>query len=105
MDDNTPKQDGGDPATPARAAIRKRCKPLGPIGLLLESVHLQAASIDRHWKVIQVNQQPIDIIEGPAHFVAPLLTRFAARNRTRRAEGSRNETQGLLEIDSYATNA
>ena len=90
-DETCPKKDGGDPATPARSAIRKGCKPLGPIGLLLESVHLQAASIDQQWRVRQYNQQPIDIIDGSAHLVAPLLTRAAARNRTRRAEDTRRE--------------
>ena len=104
-DETTPKYEGGDPATPARAASRKPCRPLGPIGLLLESVHLQSAAIDQQWRVRQYNQQPIDIVDGSAHTVAPLLTRFAARNRTRRAEGQRSETQGLLEVDTYATNA
>ena len=88
-----------------RAKLRKWCKPMGPIGLLLESVHLQAASIDPQWRVCQYNQTPIHIVEGPAQLLSPLLLRAAARNRTARAEGGRKETTGLLEIDTYATNA
>ena len=78
---------------------------MGPIGLLLESIHLQPASLDPSWKIVKYNQQPIDLIEGSAHLVSPLITRFAARNRTRRAEGLRDETVGLFEIDTYATHA
>ena len=37
--------------------------------------------------------------------MVPLLTRFAARNRTRRAVGSRELVEGLMEFDTYATNA
>ena len=37
--------------------------------------------------------------------IAPLMYRMAARNRARRAEDRRFETQGLHDIDTYATNA
>ena len=36
---------------------------------------------------------------------APRLTRFAARNRTRRAEGSREVAKDLVEIDKEITQA
>ena len=72
-DDKKPKVDGGDPATKARSAIRRGCKPMGPIGLLLESIHLQAASLDPSWRIVQYNQQPIDLIEGSAHLVLSLI--------------------------------
>ena len=67
----TPKQDGGDPATKARAALRKKCKPMGPIGLLLEAIHLQAASMDGSWTIRQLNQQPIEL--APKHKLQPLI--------------------------------
>ena len=39
------KELGGDPWTKERAKMRKECKPEGPYGLLLESIHLQAAAL------------------------------------------------------------
>lgn len=33
-----------------------------------------------------------------------LISRMAARNRTKRAEDRRFETRGLGEVDTYATN-
>ena len=44
-------------------------------------------------------------MQGPAQQVIPLTSRMAARNRTRRAEGTRLEAEGLREVDTYATNA
>ena len=40
------KQVAGYPATKHRATIRRQCKPRGPVGHLLESVHMQAARMD-----------------------------------------------------------
>ena len=37
--------------------------------------------------------------------MGPLMTRMLTRNRTRRAEDSRFESQGLVEIDVFATNS
>ena len=65
------KAEGGDPTSKARAALRKRCRPLGPIGFLLESIHRQAAPLDPSWKIIQFNQQPIDLVEWSAHLLNP----------------------------------
>ena len=70
-DKEKPKAEGGGPTSKARAALRKRCKPFGPMGLLLESIHLQAASLDPSWKIVQFNQQPIDLAEGSAHLLNP----------------------------------
>ena len=49
--------------------------------------------------------QVIELIDGPYQQIAPLTSRMAARNRTRRAEGTRLETRNLIEVDTYATNA
>ena len=78
---------------------------MGPIGLLLETIHLQSASLDQRWRVRQYGHQPIDLVEGPAQLMTPLLLRSAVRNRTGRAEGTREDNVGLEEIDLYATNA
>ena len=73
--------------------------------MFLESIHLQAATLNEEYRILQWNQQDIDVVKGPAQLVAPLITRMAARNRTVVAEGRRRETGGLNEIDTYATNA
>ena len=47
MDDEqlSNKKVAGDPATAERAEIRNQCVPTGPVGFLLESLHLQAAHV------------------------------------------------------------
>jgi hypothetical protein len=94
----------GDPATAERAEVRNQCKPKGPIGFLLESIHMQAATLNEDLTIQQWNQQGIELIKGPTQMVTPLVGRMAARNRTRRAEDRRFETVGLEEIDTFATN-
>ena len=49
------KKVAGDPATTERAEIRNQCSPKGPVGFLLESLHLQAATMDEGYKVQQNN--------------------------------------------------
>jgi hypothetical protein len=71
----------------------------------MEAIHPQAATLDEEYKIRQWNQQSIEVVKGPAQHVIPLTLRMAARNRTRRAEGSRLEAEGLNEVDTYATNA
>ena len=78
------KQDGGDPGTKGRAKVRGQCKPKGPCGYLLESIHLQAATLDGKYRIKQANQQTIELVSGPAQQIIPLTTRMAARNRTMR---------------------
>ena len=60
------KEVGGDPATAGRAKVRRQCKPQGPVWLLLESFHLQAAALDEGYRILQFNQQAIDLVKGPA---------------------------------------
>ena len=66
MDDEqlSNKKVAGDPATAERALIRNQCAPKGPAGFLLESLHLQAATMDERYKVQQHNQQSIDLVNG-----------------------------------------
>ena len=56
-DDLRHKQVAGEPATKHRATIRRQCKPRGPVGHLLESVHMQAASMDGEGTIWQYNQK------------------------------------------------
>ena len=103
-DQARPKIDGGGPGIVDRAKVRKQCRPQGPCGLLSEVIHLQVATLDASYRTQQLNQQPIDIVGGPSQLVTPLIIRMVDRNRTRRAEGSREEAEGFIEIDTYATN-
>ena len=98
------KELAGDPATAERAKVRNQCKPKGPIGFLLESIHMQAATLNEHLTIQQWDQQDVEIIKGATQMIAPLVRRMAARNRTRRAEYRRFETIDIWEIDTFATN-
>ena len=52
---------------------------------------------------MQWNQPTIDILQAPRHHLRGLVEQMCTRNRTRMAEGLRYETEGLDEIDKYAT--
>lgn len=95
----------GEPATPEGAKLRKLCNPQGPTGFLFESLHLQAATLNKSFEIKQWNQQEIAIRKAPCQQIAPLVEQMATRDRTSRAEGTRNETNELNEIDTYATEA
>jgi len=59
------KQIAGEPASKQRAWVRKHCKPRGPIGHLLESIHMQAASIDDEGTVWQNDRIPAQLLKPP----------------------------------------
>ena len=56
---------GGEPTSKARATLRSQCKPQGPVGFMLESLHIQAAMMDDTYKIHQFNQPCVDILEVP----------------------------------------
>ena len=97
------KQLAGEPGSRTRAQVRAQCDPQGPIGHVLESMHMHAAAVNSRMEIVQHNQPTIGIISAPAQHVAPLVRNMCTRNRTRAAEGSRQETVGLAEIDDFAT--
>lgn len=97
------KDMGGDLATRVRSKMRKECYALGPVGFLLESMHLQAAAMDDQYTMRQANQ-PV-IAKAPIQQLATLVRQLATINRTRRADDERMETTGLEEIDGYARDA
>ena len=76
------KQVAGEPASRQRAWVRKQCKPRGPIGHLLESIHMQAASIDDEGTVWQNDRIPVQLLKAPYQQVAGMLQTMATRNRT-----------------------
>ena len=58
------KEDAGEPMSRSRSKIRKQCKPKGAVGYLLESVHLNCASMDRGFNMWQYNQAPICVAKA-----------------------------------------
>ena len=86
-----------------RARIRKQCKPKGVVGYLSESVHINCASMDRGYNIWQYNQPPICVAKAAYQVLGPQVQQMAARNRTARMEGTREECMGLREIDKEAT--
>ena len=83
--------------------MRKKCKPEGPYGWHLESIHLHAAALDEKMKIKTQDVFTIDIAEAPIQQLAPLTRQLAMKNRTSRASGTRWETEKLEEIDFFAT--
>ena len=72
----------GEPATKLKAEVRKQCKPKGPVGHLLETVHMQAAVMDKESTVWQNDKIPVQLIEAPYQQVAGMVATMAMRKRT-----------------------
>ena len=85
------KTQAGEPATPERGRLRKQCNPQGPIGFLLETVHMQASTLDEDFIVRQWNQPPISVFRTPYQHLRPLIRQAAMRNRTIASEGARGK--------------
>ena len=96
---------GGSPTTPQRSNLRKQCNPQGPVGVLLETIHLQASTLDKDYSIKQWNQPNIHILQSPYQHLKPLIRRAAKRNRTTAAEDTRAEHMNLKEIDTFASKA
>ena len=54
------KQLGGIPTSRSRMHLRKQCKPQGPIGYMIETLHVNASKIDQEGRVHQQNQLQIN---------------------------------------------
>ena len=105
MDEQLNKMIAEEPGTSQRTRIKKECKPLGPVGFLLETVHMQASAMDDKKIIHQQTQAPIDLLNAAYQHITPMVRSAATRNRTRRAEGTRDECENLFEIDELATKA
>ena len=64
---------------------------------------MQASAMDDDKVTHQQNRAPIDIFNVAYQHMTPMVRSAAARNRTRRAEGTREECTGLYEIEEHAT--
>lgn len=95
----------GEPTSRERARLRSQCKPHGPAGYLLESLHLQASAMDIDYVVHQGNQPDIMAIEAPYQHLSPMVRQLCCRHRTIAADSSRDEAKYLHEIDAGATDA
>ena len=66
---------------------------------------MQAAAMDEDFKIRQWNQPSVGDINAPVQQMNYLTMQMSTVNPTCRAELKRAETEGLNEIDVYATNA
>ena len=96
---------GGPPKDSRRMKLRSECCTVGPVGHLLESLHINAAELDLAGNVKQFTQADISIVGCPKQDLKPLIKQMLKRNRTQAVEGMRGEIVGLYEIDEYATKA
>ena len=105
---NSPEEDSrqiaGDPLSRSRAAMRRRCKPKGPFGLLLESIYLQAAVVTPELTIQRQGHPAANIVDTELRMLDWIARDIAVKNRTRYACGTRQEAIDLPEIDKMATN-
>ena len=87
----------------ARSKLKKQCKPKEPVGYLLESVHVNCASMESEYNTWQYNQPPVCVTDVAHQVIGPQIQQMAARNRTARMEGTREECMGLREFGKEAT--
>ena len=85
-----------------RSRIRTQCNPKGAVGYMLETLHLNAPSMDMGLNIWQYNQPPIKLKDDPYQVLGPQVQQMAARNWTRRMIGTKEECMGLEEIDKEA---
>jgi hypothetical protein len=77
--------------------------PLGPIGLLVESLIWHGMAIDDDFKIWQSNEEPIDMFNMTYQSLKPMVLLAAGRARTKsewNRTGSTNMARGPIEIDN-----
>ena len=82
------KMPAGEPTSKIRAELRSQCKTRGPIGYMLESIHMQAAAMGVNYEVHQFNQPSINVMEVPYQHLTPMIRQMCGRIRARAAEGT-----------------
>ena len=85
----------GEPGASHRGKMRKQCRPRGPGGYLPEALDLNAAALDEKKTIYQYDQPPLNIEHAPHQHLNPMVRQMAARNRTARPSGDREETIDL----------
>ena len=56
---------GGTPPSKSRMELRPQCQSHGPVGLMLETAHINAGKVDKKGLLRQHGQPPIDILREP----------------------------------------
>ena len=102
-DETSYKQPGGPPKSKQRMKLRREVIAKGPIGLLIETMHINGANLDEQFKIRQFNQPTLDIVKDPFQDIKPFWRQAVVRNRTAAVSGTGKETDGLKEIDDYAS--
>ena len=77
--------------------------PLGPIGLLIESIVWHGMKIDGSLRLWQHKEEPLDILKVPYQNLKPLVLGAAARARNRaewRRGASTKRARSPIEIDN-----
>ena len=92
------------PGEPGRQQWRGDCDPCGPVGFLLEALHMAGAALTPQWKVVKDKHPPADILAGPVQALKPTIRDMAAAARTEVAEGMRDITRNLGRIDKVVSN-
>ena len=77
--------------------------PQGPIGLLLEMLHLAGAAMDEQLCVRRHNHALVHTIHGPLQAVKPAVRQVMVEARTAAAAGTRNDMGDLTVIDKGVT--
>ena len=79
------KELGGEPTSETRARLRKQCISQGPVGLALESSHLQAASLDKNFSIKQDGEAGVHTMKAPLQHLRASIREMCTRSRTRNA--------------------
>ena len=97
------------PAPPPGMALRHKWKPtqppLGPIGLLLGSLHRAAACMDTNLCIHTHNEPTLDLLNVPWQHTRPALKQLAIRARHAHAATKRTQLNGTTEIDTHTLEA
>ena len=81
---------------------RRETGAVGPVGLLLETLHINASTLDDKGAIRQWNQATIDTLTMPYEDVKTLWRQSLVRTRTSAAANTRKEVVNLNEIDFMA---
>ena len=76
---------------------------LGPIGLLLQSIHEIGEVFDTKFNLHRYGEPAVRILDGPFNHMKPMLGDLFARARTAEAQGKRKLNVHISEIDAVAT--
>ena len=87
------------PNTQSRAKVMRENQPMGPIGLLIQTVHLIGGIINAELSILMQGEEPLDVRHTPFQCLAKLALAGATRARMK-AEAKRvQKWRELAEVD------